>query len=58
MTRAASGIANFNNLLENDADLYQQQVSYGLQRVKLFSWEATAHSLLHIYREIAMKEYR
>ena len=45
-------------LLENDADLYQQQVSYGLQRVKLFSWEATAHSLLHIYREVAMKEYR
>lgn len=37
-------------LLENDPDFYNQQVIYGLQRVKYFSWEKTAQSLLKLYK--------
>lgn len=39
-------------LLEQDSALYQQQVEYGLNRVKLFSWRKSAESLLNIYREV------
>lgn len=39
--------------LEIDKKYYEQQVEYGLKRVKKFSWGQTAQSLLHIYRETA-----
>lgn len=39
-------------LLENDSTVYLQQKNYGLERVKLFSWEQTAHNLLSIYQNI------
>jgi len=38
--------------LEQDSALYQKQVEYGLNRVKLFSWRKSAESLLNIYREV------
>jgi Glycosyltransferase len=38
--------------LENDSDFYQKQVNYGFERVKKFSWEQTAKSILHIYESI------
>ena len=37
-------------LLEEDDTFYQQQVDYGLERVKLFSWRKSAESLLKIYK--------
>lgn len=37
-------------LLEEDDTFYQQQVGYGLERVKLFSWRKTAEALLKIYK--------
>lgn len=37
-------------LLEEDDTFYQQQVDYGLERVKLFSWRKTAEALLKIYK--------
>ena len=39
-------------LLEEDDAFYQQQVDYGLERVKLFSWRKSAEALLKIYKEI------
>jgi glycosyltransferase involved in cell wall biosynthesis len=39
--------------LENDTAYYNSQVAYGLERVKLFSWEHTANSMLQIYKEVA-----
>lgn len=39
-------------LLENDPTVYLQQKNYGLERVKLFSWEQTARNLLSIYQNI------
>lgn len=38
--------------LENDPDFYNQQVNYGLQQVKYFSWRKTAQSLLTLYQSI------
>lgn len=38
-------------LLENDPQLYQQQVEYGVERSKLFSWKNSAKALLQIYKE-------
>lgn len=38
--------------LENDRDFYNQQVNYGLQRVKCFSWKKTAQTLLALYQSI------
>lgn len=40
--------------LEEDPALYQQQIQYGLQRVKQFSWESTAMDLLSIYKSIQL----
>ena len=37
-------------LLEEDDTFYQQQVDYGLERVKLFSWRKSAEALLKIYK--------
>ena len=39
-------------LLENNPMIYRQQVDYGLERAKLFSWENTAQNLLSIYQHI------
>jgi len=38
--------------LENDNNFYQQQVSYGLERVKRFSWKNTAEEYVKLYQEI------
>ncbi len=38
--------------LEKDADFYQRQVAYGLERVKQFSWENTAAEYVKIYAQI------
>ncbi len=45
-------IANKILQLETDTDFYQQQVNYGLERVKRFSWEQTAKNLLNIYESM------
>lgn len=38
--------------LETDDDYYRLQAAYGLERVKCFSWEKTAKSLLNnVYME-------
>ncbi|WP_418460294.1 glycosyltransferase family 4 protein [Bacteroides sp.] len=36
-------------LLETDAEFYQNQIDYGLERVKQFSWKHTAESYLKLY---------
>lgn len=38
--------------LEKDSSLYNEQVIYGLERVKFFSWKKTAQDLLSIYHNI------
>lgn len=43
-------------LLENDSVFYQTQVAYGLTRVKNFSWEQTAHSLLKLYESLLLSK--
>lgn len=35
--------------LEKDREFYKQQVAYGLERVKSFSWRKTAEELLKLY---------
>lgn len=42
-------IANALLRLENDPDFYQQQMEYGLERVKKFSWKNTAAEYVKIY---------
>lgn len=39
--------------LELDEAFYREQVAYGLERVKLFSWEQTARKLLALYQTVA-----
>lgn len=38
--------------LQNDSAFYNEQVAYGLQRVKKFSWSNTAEGLLTLYKNI------
>ncbi len=38
--------------LEDDTQLFQQQVKYGLLRAKEFSWENTARKTLELYNQI------
>lgn len=38
--------------LEQDEALYRQQVDYGLERVKHFSWRNSAEALLNIYNQV------
>ena len=45
-------IANAILRLEQDESFYQSQVSYGLERVKLFSWKHTADELAKIYERV------
>lgn len=49
---SAEDIADRILLLEQNQTLYRQQVNYGLERVKLFSWRKSAESLLNIYKEV------
>lgn len=35
--------------LEEDKELYKKQTAYGLERVKIFTWENTAKKVLEIY---------
>ena len=46
------GIAEQLLRLEKDEPFYQQQVRYGLDRVKEFSWTSTAEECLKIYRQV------
>lgn len=41
-------------LLENDTKFYQDQVAYGLEHVKRFSWIHTAEEYLNIYRHLLL----
>lgn len=41
--------------LETDAAYRAEKIAYGLERVKLFSWEQTARKLLALYRELVPK---
>lgn len=38
--------------LENDVIFYQEQVVYGLERVKQFSWKNTVEEYVKIYNKI------
>lgn len=38
--------------LETDSTYRDQQIAYGLERVKRFSWQATAQKVLHIYQNL------
>lgn len=38
--------------LDNDSKYRDNQIAYGLERVKLFSWENTAKNVLKIYKEV------
>ena len=38
--------------LEENAEFYESQTAYGLERVRRFSWENTAREILNIYKEI------
>lgn len=40
--------------LETDADFRAAQIAYGLERVKLFSWEHTARQLLALYENVGL----
>lgn len=46
-------IANALLRLENVPDFYQQQMEYGLERVKKFSWKNTAAEYVKIYKGIS-----
>ena len=45
-------IANTLLRLETDEVLQKQQIAYGLERVKQFSWEETARQYLQIYESL------
>lgn len=38
--------------LETDGEYYNEQICYGLERVKLFSWEQTAQKYAEIYKDV------
>ncbi len=48
----ATAIADALLRLENDSEFRAAQVAYGLERVKDFSWEATARNLLALYENL------
>lgn len=50
--RDSSQIAQQILRLEQEPEYRHHQIAYGLERAKLFSWSATAHSTLQIYEEI------
>lgn len=49
----AEAIASALLRLETDAEYRRTQIAYGLERVKLFSWESTAKQLLALYEGVA-----
>ncbi len=48
----ANSIAQMILKLENDSDFYNMTVNYGLERVKMFSWENTARQTLEIFKSL------
>ncbi|MEG2242074.1 MAG: glycosyltransferase family 1 protein [Muribaculaceae bacterium] len=50
-TYDANAIADKMLLLEIDENLHNEQVKYGLERVKQYSWNNTAKALLKVYKE-------
>lgn len=40
--------------LEEDKELYQAQVAYGLERVKFFSWQKTAREINRLYHSLSL----
>lgn len=51
----AAAIANQLIRLEQDSPFRQQQIAYGFERVKKFSWKNTAQHLLKIYNKLNPK---
>ena len=49
---APSEIADALVRLETDAAFRAEKIAYGLERVKLFSWEQTARKLLALYEQL------
>lgn len=49
---SAEAIAQQILRLEQDDDFRSEQINYGLERVKLFSWRNTAMHLLKLYKEV------
>lgn len=47
-------IANALIRLEEDENLRQQQIAYGLERAKLFSWKRTAEKYVQIYHSVQL----
>lgn len=41
--------------LEQNPLLRRKQIDYGLERVKHFSWQQTAHQLLNVYQDVIQK---
>lgn len=41
--------------LEQNPLLRRKQIEYGLERVKHFSWQQTAHQLLNVYQDVIQK---
>jgi glycosyltransferase involved in cell wall biosynthesis len=39
--------------LEENSEWYKEQVDYGLERAKKFSWRHTAEALFEVYKEVA-----
>lgn len=52
----ANAIASQLLKLEQDKSYREQQIAYGLERVKLFSWQQTAKNLLKIYQSITKQQ--
>lgn len=48
----ANDIASKILLLEENENIYKQQVKYGLEHVKSYSWRKSAEALLRVYKEV------
>lgn len=44
-------------ILEENKNIYKQQVEYGLEHVKSFSWRKSAEALLKVYKEVLSNEH-
>lgn len=52
----ANDIASKILLLEENENIYKQQVEYGLEHAKSFSWRKSAEALLEVYKEAITKK--
>ena len=52
----ANDIASKILLLEENEKFYKQQVVYGLEHAKSFSWRKSAEALLEVYKEVITKK--